>query len=47
MRTYYDIHLGDRTIGTRELHGEEIVRAGRYFIAKTLLEAGAARVDPL
>jgi aldehyde:ferredoxin oxidoreductase len=47
MRTYYDIDLGDRTIGKRELHGEEIVRAGRYFIAKTLLEAGAARVDPL
>jgi aldehyde:ferredoxin oxidoreductase len=47
MRTYYDINLDDRTIGTRELHGEEIVRAGRYFIAKTLLEAGAATVDPL
>jgi aldehyde:ferredoxin oxidoreductase len=47
MRTYYDIHLGDRTITTRELHGEEIVRAGRYLIAKTLLELGAATVDPL
>ena len=47
MRTYYDINLGDRTIGQRELHGEDIVRAGRYLIAKTLLEAGAARVDPL
>ncbi|HMH52978.1 MAG TPA: aldehyde ferredoxin oxidoreductase C-terminal domain-containing protein [Candidatus Acidoferrum sp.] len=47
MRTYYDINLDDRTIGTRELHGEEIIRAGRYFIARTLLEAGAATVDPL
>ncbi len=47
MRTYYDIHLGDRRIDTRELHGEEIVRAGRYLIAKTLLELGAATVDPL
>src|ERR1044071_8021333 len=47
MRTYYDINLDDRTVNARELHGEEIVRAGRYFIAKTLLEAGAARVDPL
>jgi len=47
MRTYYDIHLGDRSIQTRELHGEEIVRAGRYLIAKTLLELGAATVDPL
>src|SRR6266487_5714519 len=47
MRTYLDIKLDDRTITKRELHGEEIVRAGRYFIAKTLLEAGAATVDPL
>ena len=47
MRMYYDIHLGDRTITKRELHGEEIVKAGRYLIAKTLLEMGAATVDPL
>jgi aldehyde:ferredoxin oxidoreductase len=47
MRTYYDIHLGDRTIAKRELHGEAIVTAGRYLIAKTLLELGAATVDPL
>ena len=42
---YYDIKLDDKTIGKREMHGEEIVRAGRYFIAKTLLELGAATVD--
>jgi aldehyde:ferredoxin oxidoreductase len=47
MRTYYDIQLGDRTITRRELQGEEIARAGRYLIAKTLLELGAASVDPL
>jgi aldehyde:ferredoxin oxidoreductase len=47
MRTYCDIQLADRTVTKREFHGEEIVRAGRYFIAKTLLELGAARVDPL
>jgi aldehyde:ferredoxin oxidoreductase len=47
MRTYYDIDLNDRTIGKQELHGEEIVRAGRYLIAKKLLEEGAATVDPL
>ena len=47
MRTYLDIQLSDRTVTKREIHGEEIVRAGRYFIAKTLLELGAARVDPL
>jgi aldehyde:ferredoxin oxidoreductase len=47
MRMYYDIQLNDRTITKRELHGEEIVRAGRYLIAKKLLEEGAATVDPL
>src|SRR5262249_811316 len=47
MRKYYDIHLNDRTIATRELTGEAIVKAGRYFIARTLLDLGAATVDPL
>src|SRR5437667_7874444 len=47
MRTYYDINLDDRTIGNRELEGEAIIKAGRYLIAKTLLELGAATVDPL
>jgi aldehyde:ferredoxin oxidoreductase len=47
MRTYYDINLSNRTVQKRDLEGEEIVRAGRYFIAKTLLELGAATADPL
>ena len=47
MRTYYDIDLTGRGITKRELHGEEIVRAGRYWIARTLLDLGAATVDPL
>jgi len=47
MRSYYDIHLGDRRIEKRQLEGEAVVKAGRYFIAKTLLELGAATVDPL
>src|SRR5580765_1443164 len=47
MRTYYDIDLTSRNITKRELHGEDIVRAGRYWIAKTLLGLGAATVDPL
>src|SRR5215470_10178177 len=47
MRHYYDIELGTRTIDKRELHGEDVVRAGRYLIAKTLLDLGAATVDPL
>src|SRR5437588_5760669 len=47
MRTYYDIDLTGRRITKRELHGEEIVRAGRHLIAKSLLDLGAATVDPL
>jgi aldehyde:ferredoxin oxidoreductase len=47
MRVYYDIRLNDRTIAKRELHGEAVVKAGRYLIARTLLELGAASVDPL
>jgi aldehyde:ferredoxin oxidoreductase len=47
MRKYLHINLGDRSVRTDELQGEDIVRAGRYFIAKTLLELGAAKVDPL
>ena len=47
IRTYYDIKLSDRTVTKRALHGEAVVKAGRYLIAKTLLEAGAASVDPL
>jgi len=47
MRTYYDIQLNDRTIAKRKLEGEAVVKAGRYLIAKTLLDLGAAAVDPL
>ena len=47
MRTYHDIRLSDRAITTRELHGEAIVKAGRYLIARTLVDLGAATVDPL
>ena len=47
MRKYHDIRLDDQTITTRELHGDDIVKAGRNLIARTLLELGAATVDPL
>jgi aldehyde:ferredoxin oxidoreductase len=47
MRTYHDIRLADHTITSRELHGEEVARAGRHLIARTLLDLGAATVDPL
>ncbi len=47
MRTYYDIDLGTATASRRELTGEDVIRAGRYLIARTLLAMGVARVDPL
>ena len=47
MRKYLHINLGDGSVRTEELHGEAIVRAGRYFIAKSLLASGVAKVDPL
>ncbi len=47
MRTYYDIHLNDHLIDARTLEGEEIARAGRYHIARTLVEMGVASVDAL
>jgi aldehyde:ferredoxin oxidoreductase len=47
MRKYLHINLNDRTVRTEEFNGEQIIRAGRHFIAKTLLELGTAKVDPL
>ena len=47
MRKYLKINLRDRSVQTEELHGEAIIRVGRHFIAKTLLESGAATIDPL
>src|SRR4026209_1491666 len=47
MRTYYDIRLSDRSVTRRELEGEAVVKPVRYFIARTLVELGAATVDPL
>jgi len=47
MRRYLHIDLGKRSVTTEELEGEAIIRAGRYYIAKTLLERGVAKVDPL
>jgi aldehyde:ferredoxin oxidoreductase len=47
MRKYHQINLGDHSVTTTEQDGEANIRAGRHLIAKTLLEAGAAKVDPL
>ncbi len=47
MRTFYQINLAERSIRREELGGDKLVKAGRYLIAKTLVEDGAATVDPL
>jgi len=47
MRKHLHIDLGKRSVRAEELHGEAIIRAGRYYIAKTLVAAGVAKVDPL
>jgi aldehyde:ferredoxin oxidoreductase len=47
MRKYLHINLNDRSVKTEELNGEDVIRVGRHFIAKTLLKLGAAKVDPL
>jgi aldehyde:ferredoxin oxidoreductase len=47
MRKYLHIDLAARSVESTELHGEALTQAGRYFIAKTLLERGVAEMDPL
>jgi aldehyde:ferredoxin oxidoreductase len=47
MRTYLHIDLARRSSRAVELSGEDLAKAGRYLIAKTLLEGGVATVDPL
>lgn len=47
MRQYHHIDLATCTVRSVELEGEDIVRAGRYLIAKTLTEGELAGVDPL
>jgi aldehyde:ferredoxin oxidoreductase len=47
MRKYLNIDLETQSIESETLDGETIAKAGRYHIAKTLLAAGAATVDPL
>ena len=47
MRKYLHIDLDNRAVRTVEQTGEELVRVGRYLIAKTLLEENIAGVNPL
>lgn len=47
MRHYLHIDLNTRSVHREEQSGEALARAGRYLIAKTLVDAGVATVDPL
>ena len=46
-RKYLQINLSDQSVQSEELEGEQLVKAGRHLIAKTLVEMGVATVDPL
>ena len=37
MRKYIDINLGKKLLASRELHGREIAKCGRYLEAKKLV----------
>ncbi|NBP95800.1 MAG: aldehyde ferredoxin oxidoreductase, partial [Gammaproteobacteria bacterium] len=47
MRDYLHINLAERAAERNALTPEQVACAGRYFIARTLVESGAAKVDPL
>ncbi len=47
MRKYLHITLGDQQVREETFSPDQVARAGRYFIAKTLVEMGVGTVDPL
>jgi aldehyde:ferredoxin oxidoreductase len=47
MRKYLTIDLSTKTVESKDLDGEALARAGRYLIAKTLVDRGLAGIDPL
>ena len=47
LRQYLHIKLNSREVTSEEFNGEKVTKAGRYFIAKTLVEMDVAKVDPL
>lgn len=47
MRKYLHVDLNNHAIETEILEGESLVRVGRHYIAKTLLERDIATVDAL
>ena len=38
MRKFLEIDLATRSVEIEQLEGEAIIRAGRYYIAKTLVD---------
>ena len=47
MRKYLHIDLVTQTTREEAFTGEQIAKAGRYFIARTLVDMGVATCDPL
>ncbi len=47
MRKYLHIDLNNKSAREEEFSGERVAKAGRYFVAKTLVEMNVAEVDPL
>ena len=47
MRKYLEIDLDRQKVSERQLAGRELAEAGRYLIARTLVERNVAKMDPL
>ena len=47
MRKHLHIDLNSRSVTSEQFDTEKVIRAGRYYIAKTLLDRDLANVEPL
>lgn len=47
IRKYLQINLNNQSFTSEDWEGEDLVKAGRYLIAKELVEKNVASVDPL
>ncbi|MBC8338633.1 MAG: aldehyde ferredoxin oxidoreductase [Alphaproteobacteria bacterium] len=47
MRKYLHINLNDHSVTSENLEGEAVIKAGRNFIVRTMLDRGLAGVDPM
>ena len=47
MRTYLNVNLSQQKITKKTMSGEDLAKAGRHHIVKTLLERGTAKIDPV